>query len=111
GGLLGYKIFVFLLKASGLRAAYALLIFVVPYFIIFAPSATSSIYRYFRDILAFSRLKAIASVYKNFFIFGQTLIDKVAIMAGIKNKFTYTFEGENNLLQLNELNQGGILIS
>src|SRR5690606_39949499 len=33
------------------------------------------------------------------------------IMAGIKNSFTYTFEGESNLLRLNELNQGGILIS
>lgn len=111
GGLLGYKIFVFLLRTSGLKAAYALLRFVAAYFVIFAPSATANIYRYFREIHSYGRLKAIGSVYKNFYVFGQTLIDKVAIMAGIKNSFTYTFEGESNLLRLNELNQGGILIS
>ena len=62
GGLLGYKIFVFLLRTSGLKAAYALLRFVAAYFVIFAPSATANIYRYFREIHSYGRLKAIGSV-------------------------------------------------
>lgn len=111
GGLLGYKIFVFLLRKSGLKAAYGLLRIVAAYFIVFAPTATASIYTYFRKIHHYSRPKALIAIYQNFYIFGQTLIDKVAIMANIKNKFSYTFEGENNLLALNELNQGGMLIS
>lgn len=111
GGVLGYKIFIFVLRKSGLKAAYGLLRVVAAYFILFAPGATQSIYKYFREILKFSRGKAIISVYRNFYVFGQTLLDKVAIIAGLDTKFTYTFEGEENLRQLGKDKQGGMLIS
>lgn len=111
GGLLGYKIFVFLLKKSGIKAAYGLLRIVAAYFIVFAPTATTSIYRYFREIHQFGRIRACRAIYQNFYLLGQTLIDKVAIMANTGNKFSYTFKGENHLIGLNDLNKGGILIS
>src|SRR5690606_3602073 len=69
------------------------------------------IYRYVRVIHSYGRLIAIGSDDKKFYVFGQTLIDKVAIMDGIKISFTYTFEDVSNLLRLNEFNQAGILIS
>ena len=111
GGLLGYKIFIFILKKAGLNAAYGLLRFVAAYFVIFAPLATKSLFKYFRHIQKYSLLKASVSVYKNFYVFGQTLLDKVAIIAGIDTKFSYTFEGEEYLKQLGESQRGGILIS
>lgn len=111
GGLLGYKIFIFLLKKSGLSAAYFLLRIVAAYYIVFAPTATSNSYKYFRKVHQYSRLRAIASVYKNFYLLGQTLIDKVAIIAGIETKFTYTFDGEEHLRNFSQANTGGILIS
>ncbi|MFN6945328.1 MAG: lipid A biosynthesis acyltransferase [Cytophagaceae bacterium] len=109
GGLLGYKIFIFILQKAGLKAAYALLKIVTAYFILFAPAATISIYRYFRDIHAFGRIRALVSVYKNFYVFGQGLIDKIAIISGIEKKFTYTYDGIEHLKGLKET--GGILIS
>ena len=111
GGVTGHKIFIYILKKSGINAAYALLKFVAAYYILSAPTATKNIYKYFREIHNYSRLKAIGAVYKNFYLFGQTLIDKVAIIAGIENKFTYTLDGENYLKALGSSDRGGILIS
>lgn len=109
GGLLGYQIFIFILKKLGLTAAYLLLRFVCAYFVLFAPSATKSIYRYFRKIKNYSRGKAALSVYNSFFVFGQTLIDKIAIASGMRDKFTYTFDGVEHLQELKDT--GGIIIS
>jgi predicted LPLAT superfamily acyltransferase len=50
-------------------------------------------------------------VYRNYYVFGQTLIDKIVVMAGIPNKFTFQFEGEHHLRQLVAAGKGGILLS
>jgi len=109
GGLLGYQIFIFILKKLGLTAAYVLLRFVCAYFILFAPLATKNIYRYFRKIRHYGRVKSALSVYKSFYVFGQTLIDKIAIASGMQDKFTYTFDGVEHLEKLKD--SGGIIIS
>jgi predicted LPLAT superfamily acyltransferase len=109
GGLLGHQIFVFVLKKLGLTAAYLLLRFVAAYFIVFAPKATSSLYKYFRQIHQQGMLRAFLSVYKNFYVFGQTLLDKVAIVSGLESKYTYTFDGAQHLASLKET--GGIIMS
>lgn len=109
GGLLGYQIFIFILKKLGLTAAYLLLRFVCAYFVLFAPAATRAIYKYFRKIKGYSRSKAAVSVYQSFFVFGQTLVDKIAIASGMRHKFTYTFDGVEHLKELKHT--GGIIIS
>lgn len=109
GGLLGYQIFIFILKKSGVGAAYVLLRIVALYFVLFAPKSTSAIYRYFRDIVGLTRWKASLSVYRSYFIFGQTLIDKVAIGSGKADEFSYTFDGVEHLETLKET--GGVVIS
>lgn len=109
GGIQGYKIFVFLIKNFGLNAAYFILAFVSAYFVVAAPKPTKSIYQYLRKIHKFNRLKSGVGVYRTFFVFGQTLIDKVAIGAGQKLKFKYKFDGHENLVSLND--QGGVLLS
>ena len=50
-------------------------------------------------------------VYWSYYTFGQTLIDKTAISAGMRNKFTYDFDGIENLKTLLANKQGGVLIS
>jgi predicted LPLAT superfamily acyltransferase len=50
-------------------------------------------------------------VYHNYYVFGQTLLDKIIVMAGIKNKFTYHFDGEQNLQEIVQKRKGGILLS
>ena len=111
GTVLGYKIFVNVMKKLGIKTAYSVLIFVAFYYFITSVSSNKSIYYYFKHRLKFSMFKAIIGVYKSYFTFGQTLIDKTAINAGLRKKYTYEFDGINLLKDLLSQKQGGILIS
>jgi predicted LPLAT superfamily acyltransferase len=108
GGLAGYKIFVFVIKYPGIRFAYFLLRFVALYFLLF--SQKKAICYYFRTILGYSSIKTIRSIYQNYCLLGQVLIDKIVFISGCKNKFTFTFEGEHYLEQLARDGEGGLLI-
>ena len=111
GTVLGYKIFVNVMKKLGIKAAYTVLIFVAFYYFVTAYSSNKSIYYYFKNRLNFSTIKALLGVYKSYFTFGQTLIDKTAINAGLRLKYTYEFDGIVLLKDLLAQKQGGILIS
>ena len=111
GSVLGYKIFVFCIKKLGLRFAYFILVFVAFYFCFFAKNSTKSIYYYFRKRRQYSRFKSIISIYKSYFVFGQTIIDKIAISSGLRNKFSYHFDGIEQLKAILKAKKGGILIS
>jgi predicted LPLAT superfamily acyltransferase len=111
GTTTGYKIFIFLIKNIGLNAAYFLLAFVSLYYFVFNQKQTQTIYRYFRDKHQQSMFKSLLNTYRNNFVFGQTIIDKVAIAAGLENKFTYEFDGIENIHQLAKDESAGIMIS
>lgn len=111
GTLLGYKIFVYCIKKLGIRAAYSVLVFVAFYYFIAYPLSFKAMFYYFKNRQQFSFFKALFAVYKSYFVFGQTLIDKVAISAGLRNKFTFDFDGIDILKQLLKEEKGGILIS
>ncbi len=108
GGVLGYKIFVWTLKYPGISFAYFLLHFVVTYFIFSSGKAFRAIYQFFRNIMGYGRLRSLISVYRNYYLFGQVLLDKIAMLAGFQSKFTFDFEGEHYLRQMEN---GGLLIS
>jgi len=107
----GYKIFIYLIKNIGINAAYFLLVFVSFYYFVFNQKQTRVTYQYFRNKHHYSIGKSLVSAYRNYFIFGQTLIDKVAIAAGLENKFTYEFDGVENIYQLAKDESAGIMIS
>jgi predicted LPLAT superfamily acyltransferase len=48
------------------------------------------------------------SVFRNYYAFGQVLIDKVAILAGMTDRFTFDFDGEKHI---RDMDQGGIIVS
>ena len=111
GTLLGYKIFVFLIKNLGIRAAYSLLIFVAFYYVLFAPKSFKAIYYYFRERQGYAKWISFWKVYQTYFVFGQTIIDKVAISSGLRDRFTYEFDGIETLKEVLADKNGGILIS
>lgn len=111
GTLLGYKIFVYCIKKLGIKAAYSVLVFVAFYYFIFEKRSNKAIFYYFNKRLGYSYLKSIWSVYKSYFTFGQTIIDKTAISAGLRDKFTYEFDGIDLLKKLLAEKKGGVLIS
>lgn len=111
GTVTGYKIFVFFINKLGIRFAYVILTFVALYFCGFNRKGTNAIYYYTRQRLGYKPLKAAISVFKNFYVFGQTIIDKIAISSGLRDKFTFNFDGIENLKELLAQGRGGILIS
>lgn len=112
GGSLGTWFFVFTLKHFGVRSAYVLLFFVVPYFVIFAPKASKSIYKYNRSIINKSRLRSFFLIFNHFYAFGQTIIDKIALKHGLNNSFTFDY-GNNyqEFLNILDKGRGAIIIS
>jgi len=108
GGVLGYKIFVWVLKYPGLLFAYALLVFVVTYFIFTSRKAVGAAYAFYRNIMHYNIPRSALAVWGNYFIFGQILLDKIAMLAGFQHRFTFNFEGEDYLRQMKD---GGLLIS
>lgn len=110
GGNFGYWFFILLIKTLGLGFAYLFLRVIVIYFVIFAPTASRAQYKYFREIHNWSFWKSLTSLVRNYYVFGQVILDKVALMAGVKTKFTYNFEGEQYLHQLANNKSGALLV-
>ncbi len=110
GGVLGYQLFILALKYLGLPYAYFFLRFVVVYFFVFAPKSFRSSFFYFNTILHRNPLHSVVNIFKNYYMFGQVLLDKAAIMAGFKTHLTFEFDGEENLRKMLEGNTGGLLI-
>lgn len=109
--MLGYRIFVFFLKKLGLGFAYFFIYLVAPYFIFFSRKAYKSIYQYFRTIHHYGPLRSFWSTYLNFVMLGKTLIDKIAILSGMRAKYSFDFDGEHYLRQMATEGTGGILIN
>ena len=111
GVVLGYKIFTFFIQKFGIRAAYGLLYFVAFYFFFFSKDGRNAIHYFFKKRLGFSSTKSVVSVYKSYYSFGQTIIDKFAISSGLRDKYTFEFDGGHNIDDIAKENNGGILIS
>jgi predicted LPLAT superfamily acyltransferase len=111
GTVLGYRIFVFLIQKMGIRSAYGLLYFVASYYFLFLKKSNRAIFYYFNERLKYSRFKSRRMVFRSYYTFGQTIIDKISISAGMRNKFTYEFDGIEVLKKLLADRKGGVLIS
>jgi predicted LPLAT superfamily acyltransferase len=111
GTVLGYRIFVFLIQKAGVKSAYFLLYFVASYYFLFLKKSNRAIFYYFRNRLNYTYFQSKKMVFKSYYTFGQTIIDKVSISAGMRNKFTYEFDGIEILKNLLSEKKGGVLIS
>ncbi len=110
GGILGNWIFLHLIKAFGIRSAYALLVPVAAYYLIASPQSVRSSYGYLR------RLKGPQPpwrwpilIYRHFFSLGMTLLDRYAMFMG-RNDFTCTYEQEDTIVEALSRKKGVILV-
>lgn len=108
GGSIGYRIFIFFLKKFDIRISYALLRFVAIYFWFF--SDKKPLFYFYQNRLQYSKWNSYKAIYHNYLMLGESLLDKIVVMAEIKNKFTFDFEGEEYLHQLAKEKKGGILL-
>jgi len=85
GSFLGQKAMKILFSIVHVRIGYAILVFVVPFYMLFARTRFLAIYRYFRRQHSYSPLKSLLKSYQNHFLFGQMMLDRFAVYAGQKN--------------------------
>tara|TARA_R110001592_G_scaffold79111_3_gene237021 strand:- start:9390 stop:10256 length:867 start_codon:yes stop_codon:yes gene_type:complete len=111
GNVIGYRIFLTTIKYFGVSCAYLILRFVTFYYFIFAKKTRKPIEEFYLNSLKFSKKKASSITKKNFYYFGQTLVDRSAFLLNRGDKFTYTFNNEQYLLDIRNAGKGGILLS
>ena len=108
---LGYKIFVHILRRFGLRRAYLLLRFVSLHYFLFHWKSSKPILYVYKNKLGYGFFKALWKLRENYYVFGQTIIDKVALLAKIKTDFTFNFDGRHHLDEIVRQGKGGLLLS
>lgn len=111
GTLIGYKIFFYFIKFAGLNVTYSLLRGVTFYYYLFAKRPRRVLLDFYKNSLHFSTSNAKQLTRRNFFIFGQTLVDRTAFLLGQENKFSHVFENEESLIAIRDGGKGGILLS
>ncbi|HTE24296.1 LpxL/LpxP family acyltransferase [Flavitalea sp.] len=111
GSKSGYGIFVWVLRSFGVFPAYFLLRLVSFYFFLFSSKSSKEAFKLFNKRLGYSRTASLFKVYKNYYRFGQSLIDKVVVMSGMPNRFSFDFDGEQNLREMVAAGNGGLLLS
>ncbi len=111
GFVLGYQVFIFLIKKLGVPVAYSLLYFVVPFYYSFLQKTRKNLYKTFKNIPQLNSSKLQILIYRNFHNLGKTLIDNFAILTKWGSKYSYTQEGEEYLIDLIKNQKPAILIS
>ncbi len=111
GTSLGYRIFIALLKYGGLRPAYFLLHVVGLYYRLAVPQVTRPLRYLYEQRMGYSRTESRRLIRKNIYVFGQTLIDKLAVLTGAGNKLSFDHEGVEFLEEMADNGQGGIVVS
>lgn len=108
GGAFGYRFFILLIKNSNKKVTYSFMRIVAFYFYLF--NRNSSVNFYFKNIHALKGRKLRSAIYKNFVLFGEVLIDKIAFLVRPKVNFTFDYDGEEHLHKMSADGKGGILI-
>jgi len=99
GGVFGNWVFITLIRGVGLYPAYFLLMFVALYFVGCAPAARRASIRYLARVglVSGSILSWYAGTYRHFYAYGITLVDRIAVLSGITKRFSFEFEGEDEI--------------
>jgi len=111
GSLTGYKIFLFFINTLGLGFAYGLLRLVTYYYYLFAAKPRRALLDFYQNTLHIAGPDARKMARKNFYIFGQTLVDRAAFLLGKDRQFSHVFENEQYLIDIRDAGRGGILLS
>jgi len=81
------------------------------YFLVSASKAYKAIFFYFNSIHKYSKIRSFVNSYLNFCLLGKVLVDKIALLSGASNRYTFNFEGEEHLRKLAETHTGGVLVN
>ena len=104
-----HKWLIRMLKVIDMRVLYAFVaVFVIPVCLVVNP-AQKTIYRYFRQRWGLSPLRAALKTYRNFYLFGQVVVDRFAVYAG--KTFEISVEGMEHFNALEQRPEGFVQLS
>lgn len=106
---LGFIIFIWVIRHLGLHLAYALLKVVAVYYLFFSKQSNEALKEYFERIRV-KNPRDIRHRYRTFVLFGQSLIDKIAVYTNTAQKLKFDFENEHYLHELAARKQGALLL-
>jgi predicted LPLAT superfamily acyltransferase len=110
GGYFGNWWFVQLIRCFGLRAAYAWLVLVAAWFTVAAPASYRCSVGFLQRVLGpqpFWRWPAL--VYRHFYSFGVTLLDRLAVIMG-RGHMEFVIDGEERFHEFLDEGRGIILL-
>lgn len=112
GGFLGYKIFHIVIALFGIRAAYVLLVFIVPYYVFIRRSACVSASFYLkRRFPGDGPFRRRFRAFRYFYSFGQILIDQAVVGILGRKMVSFDFPDGDDLLMRVRSPKGLILQS
>jgi predicted LPLAT superfamily acyltransferase len=112
GGNLGQRFLFFYFRYGSIAVAYAIVSFVILFYLVINYKATRTIYSYFRYRHNFGVCKSALSTYRNHYLFGKALIDKFAMFAGRRNEYSVTIVDEKYFDQIvNNPEKGAIILN
>ncbi len=110
GGRFGYLFFVYTIRVLGVRCAYGFLSLILLHFLPFAPKATRAIWNYNRKRLGYGVTRSAIELYRHYYLFGQTLIDKIAIGSGLAARYRFAFDNFDRFQQIIDSAKGVVMI-
>jgi len=111
GPLIGYQIFVFVIKTFGVPIAYFILQMVAYYYYLFEKGKREVMIDFYEKALKTTPAKARKLTRTNFYLLGQSIVDATAFLIGKHNHFTHDFTNEQYLIDIQNGGKGGILLS
>jgi predicted LPLAT superfamily acyltransferase len=108
GGTFGYRFFIFLIRYGSLRITYFFVRVVAIYYLLF--SDKTAMRYYFGKIHGMKKRMIPGSIYRNYCMLGEVLVDRVAILSGQRSGYTFDFEGEEHLREMSRQGKGGVLV-
>ena len=111
GNLLGYQFFIYTIDFLGVQFAYFCCHFVSVYFLLFARNNRKGLQNFYTTGLEYSKIKSFSLCRKTFYNFGQSLIDRLALMTPRGLEYSYDFENEKVLKEMASHAKGGVLVS
>ena len=93
------------------RRLYPVVHIALPFYMIFNPKAVKGSYRFYRNLLEYSRIKSLRCMRRNFITFGKVILDKFAVWAGNTRQFDIHFENEELFTHLTQSDKGFLVAS
>ena len=111
GGKFGQKFLFCFFRFFKVTVLYPVLVFVIPFYLLFAVKGRKAVYSYFHDILGYGKCKAFRATAKNYYVFGKVVLDKFAMQSGKTAQFHIHIENEDAFQSMLDNNKGFVIVS